>query len=46
MRTLAVDLAMLRQQHSALTNENENMARRLDSLQKVDEVHIEIDVLA
>jgi len=46
MRTLAVDLAYLRNTSDDLIQENEKMVRRIAHLQNVDEVHIEIDVLA
>ena len=46
MRTLAVDLAYLRKTSDDLLAENEKMQRRITHLQNVDEVHIEIDVLA
>jgi hypothetical protein len=46
MRTLAVDLAYLRKTSDDLIAENEKMIKRINYLQNVDEVHIEIDVLA
>ena len=46
MSALAVDLAYLRKTSEELAAENERMQRRLSHLQGVDEVHIEIDVLA
>ncbi len=46
MRTLAVDLSYLRKTSDDLLNENEKMQKRIAYLQNVDEVHIEIDVLA
>lgn len=46
MRTLAVDLSYLRKTSDDLLTENEKMQRRITYLQNVDEVHIEIDVLA
>lgn len=46
MRTLAVDLAYLRKTSDDLLAENEKMQKRITHLQNVDEVHIEIDVLA
>lgn len=46
MRTLAVDLAYLRKTHQDLMDENAKMTNRIIQLQNVDEIHIEIDVLA
>eukprot|EP00347_Sterkiella_histriomuscorum_P020316 403338277 len=46
LRTLAVDLAYLRKTNDDLIGENEKMNKRITYLQNVDEVHIEIDVLA
>jgi hypothetical protein len=46
LRTLAVDLAMLRKQHTKITDDNQNLNTRLKSLQRVDEIHIEIDLLS
>ncbi|TNV85137.1 hypothetical protein FGO68_gene5346 [Halteria grandinella] len=46
LRTLAVDLAFLRKQHEQLVSQNESLARSLALRQRVDEIHIEIDVLS
>ena len=46
MRMLAVDLAYLRKTQADLVAENEKMGRKITQAQNVDEVHIEIDVLA
>ncbi|TNV85113.1 hypothetical protein FGO68_gene6217 [Halteria grandinella] len=46
LRTLAVDLAFLRKQHEQLVSQNESLARSLSLRQRVDEIHIEIDVLS
>ena len=46
LRTLAVDLAMLRKYHTQITEDNQKLSARLKSLQRVDEIHIEIDLLS
>ena len=46
LRTLAIDLAMLRKNHQQLVEENERLDKQLRAIQNVDEIHIEIDILS
>ena len=46
LRTLAIDLAMLRKIHEDLVQSNEYLYSKLAGIQHVDEIHIEIDILS
>lgn len=46
MRSLAIDLSMLRKSKEDMTSTNEKLLHELEKRQNVDDIHIQIDVLS